>query len=151
MLLSCKHGLYTFFSVIKQLQWPSNTALLHAMSFFQYMQLYQLVGDGSRGFLPSPLACKFSQQIVSVPIRYLYFIAFIVVCYRIAGKFGGELNLVVCRPNAKLKSAKYFSTCIYVCRYRTIPPNLNPQNIVWGKTTKFNDCQYFRLYGIKNC
>ena len=43
--------------------------------------------------------------------------------YRIAGKFGG---LAVCLSTAKLKSTNFFSVCMYIWRYRTIPPNLNP-------------------------
>ena len=43
-------------------------------------------------------------------------------------KFGG---LAVCLSTAKLKSAKLFSTCMYVRWYHTIPPNLNPP-IVWN-------------------
>ena len=46
--------------------------------------------------------------------------------YRIARKFGGELNLAVCVKTAKLKSAKFFYVCMYVWQYRTIPPNLSP-------------------------
>ena len=49
--------------------------------------------------------------------------------YRIAGKFGGELNLAVWRSiitTAKLKSAKISYSHIYVWRSRTEPPNLNP-------------------------
>ena len=47
--------------------------------------------------------------------------------------FGGELKLVVWRSIfaiAKLKSANTFAMAI------------------WGPTTKFNSCQYFRLYSI---
>ena len=46
--------------------------------------------------------------------------------YRIAGKFGGELNLAVWRSafaTAKLKSAKISYLRIYVWRSRTEPPN----------------------------
>ena len=49
--------------------------------------------------------------------------------YHIAGKFGGELNLAVWQyavSTAKLKSTNFFPACMYVWRYRTIPPNLNP-------------------------
>ena len=73
--------------------------------------------------------------------------------YCIAGKFGGELNLAfgaVYVKTAKLKSAKFFYVCMYVWRYHTIPPNLSPLmvlNVVFSQTAKFNDCQYFRLYG----
>ena len=48
------------------------------------------------------------------------------MCYPIARKFGRELNLAVCVKTAKLKSAKFFYVCMYVWRYRTIPPNLIP-------------------------
>ena len=37
-------------------------------------------------------------------------------------KFGA---LEVCLSSTKLKSAKFFSVCMYVWQYRTIPPNLN--------------------------
>ena len=41
---------------------------------------------------------------------------------------------------------------MYVWRYRTIPPNLSPEwcekRHLGPKTAKFNDRQYFRLYGI---
>ena len=46
--------------------------------------------------------------------------------YRIAGKFGRELNLAVWRSafaTAKLKSAKISYLRIYVWRSRTKPPN----------------------------
>ena len=49
--------------------------------------------------------------------------------YRIAGKFGGKLNLAVWQSiitTAKLKSAKISYSHIYVWRSRTEPPNLNP-------------------------
>ena len=46
--------------------------------------------------------------------------------------------------NRQIKIHKIFSACMYVWQYHTIPPN----NVIWGKTTKFNDRQYFRLYGI---
>ena len=49
-------------------------------------------------------------------------------------KFGG---LAVCVKTAKLKSAKFFYACMYVWRYRTIPPNLIPIMVLktsfWGK------------------
>ena len=53
----------------------------------------------------------------------------VTLTYRIAGKFGGELNLAVWRSiitTAKLKSAKISYSHIYVWRSRTEPPNLNP-------------------------
>ena len=37
-------------------------------------------------------------------------------------KFG---SLAVCVKTAKLKSAKFLYMCMYVWRYRTIPPNLS--------------------------
>ena len=49
--------------------------------------------------------------------------------YRIAGKFGGELNLAVWRSTfatAKLKYANISYLHIYMWRSRTEPPNLNP-------------------------
>ena len=51
--------------------------------------------------------------------------------YRIAGKFGGELNLAVWRfapTTVKLKSANisYTHIHVYAWRSRTEPPNLNP-------------------------
>ena len=49
-------------------------------------------------------------------------------------KFGG---LAVCVKTAKLKSAKIFYTCMYIWRYRTIPPNLIPIMVLktsfWAK------------------
>ena len=51
------------------------------------------------------------------------------IAYRIAGKFGRELNLADWRTDwatAKLKSAKISYLHIYVWRSRTKPPNLNP-------------------------
>ena len=51
------------------------------------------------------------------------------VYYRIAGKFGGELNLAVWRSSLrppKLKSANISYLYIYVWRSLTEPPNLNP-------------------------
>ena len=50
------------------------------------------------------------------------------VIYRIAGKFGGELNLAIwqsARTTVKLKSTKISYSRIYVWRFRTKPPNLN--------------------------
>ena len=76
--------------------------------------------------------------------------------YRIAGKFGGELNLAVWRsilqpPN--LKSAKISYSHIYIhmaIPYRTT--KFKSANILaialLGSTAKFNARQYFRLYGI---
>ena len=49
--------------------------------------------------------------------------------YRIAGKFGGELNLVAWRSTfatAKLKYASISYLHIYMWRSRTELPNLNP-------------------------
>ena len=49
--------------------------------------------------------------------------------YRIARKFGGELNLAVWRSQlatAKLKSASISYLHIYVWQSLTEPPNLNP-------------------------
>ena len=46
------------------------------------------------------------------------------LAYRIARKFGGGLE--VCLSTAKLKFAKFFSACMYVWRYLTMPPNLSP-------------------------
>ena len=76
--------------------------------------------------------------------------------YRIAGKFGGELNLAVWRSTfatAKLKCANISYLHIYMWRSRTEPPNLNPPIFfaiaIWGPTAKFNSRQYFRLYGIQ--
>ena len=74
------------------------------------------------------------------------------IMYRIAGKFGGELNLAVWRSawaTVKLKSAKISYSHIYIWWSRTEPPNLNPPMAIWDPTTKFNSHQYFRLYGIK--
>ena len=49
-------------------------------------------------------------------------------------KFGG---LAVCVNTAKLKSAKFCYVCMYVWRYRTIPPNLIPIMVLktsfWAK------------------
>ena len=58
----------------------------------------------------------------------------VVMKYRIARKFGGELNLVVwwfgglavLLATAKLKSANISYLHIYVWRSLTKPPNLNP-------------------------
>ena len=44
--------------------------------------------------------------------------------YRIARKFGG---LAVLDETAKLKSAKIYTACMYVWRYCSRPPNLNPR------------------------
>ena len=41
---------------------------------------------------------------------------------------------MVCIKTAKLKSAKFFYVCMYVWRYRTIPPNLIPIMVsFWAK------------------
>ena len=51
------------------------------------------------------------------------------IYYRIAGKFGRELNLVVWRSacaTAKLKSANISYSHIYVWQSHTEPPNKNP-------------------------
>ena len=57
-------------------------------------------------------------------------------------------------PTAKLKSAKFFPACMHVWRYRTIPPNLSPEwcekRHLGPEPPKFNDRQYFRLYGISH-
>ena len=60
--------------------------------------------------------------------------------YRIAGKFWRGIKfggLAVCVKTAKLKSAKIFYACMYVWRYRTIPPNLIPIMVLktsfWAK------------------
>ena len=50
--------------------------------------------------------------------------------YRIAGKFGVEINLAILYWTAKFKSANMFAIAI------------------WDPMTKFNFRQYFRLYGI---
>ena len=61
---------------------------------------------------------------------YMYMnVCIITTTYRIAGKFGRELNLVVwqsAQATAKLKSAKISYSHIYVWRSRTELPNLNP-------------------------
>ena len=71
--------------------------------------------------------------------------------YYIAGKFGGELNLVVWR--SAFVTAKLKSTNISYIRM-TIPyptAKFKSANIfamaILGPTTKFNSRQYFRLYG----
>ena len=46
--------------------------------------------------------------------------------YCIAGKFGGELNLVFYSTTGKLKSAKICYSHTYVSQSRTELPNLNP-------------------------
>ena len=61
----------------------------------------------------------------------------IVTNYRIAGKFGMELNLVVfryiCLSTAKLnKICQFCSVCMYVWQYHTIPPNLNLPIVLFG-------------------
>ena len=67
--------------------------------------------------------------------------AYIISIYRIAGKFRGELNLVVWR----LKSA------IMVILYRTAKFKSASMfaMAIWDLTAKFNSRQYFRLYGIR--
>ena len=66
--------------------------------------------------------------------------------YRIAGKFGGDLNLAVGLPTAK--STKISSSHIYVWRSCTEPTNLNLASMfvmaIWDSTTKFNSRQYFQ-------
>ena len=64
--------------------------------------------------------------------------------YRIAGKFGGELNLAIWRSTfatAKLKCANISYLHIYMWRSRTEPP-FKSANIfaiaIWGPTAKFN-------------
>ena len=51
-------------------------------------------------------------------------------------KFGG-LAIHVCIKTTKLKSANFFYACMYVWRYRTIPPNLSPLIVLktsfWAK------------------
>ena len=69
------------------------------------------------------------------------------IVYCIARKVGGELNLAVCLSTAKLKSI------LRACMYGdTVPPNSNPPIMLYtqcgGKSAKFNDSQYFWLYGI---
>ena len=63
-------------------------------------------------------------------------------------KFGG---LAVCLRTAKLKSAKFFRVHVRMAiLYHTAKFNSNNgvKNVVLGQTAKFNDRQYFRLYGI---
>ena len=65
--------------------------------------------------------------------------------YRIARKFGGELNMAVYITTAKLKLGKISHLHIHVWRSRIELPNLNPIAIL-GSTAKFNSLQYFWLY-----
>ena len=75
----------------------------------------------------------------------------IILYYRIAGKFGGELNfhggLAVCVTTAKLKSAKisYLHNIHMAIPYQTT--KFKSANIlvivILGSTAKFNSHQYF--------
>ena len=56
----------------------------------------------------------------------------LVAPYRIARKFGWDLNLVVCLRTTELKSAKIPSSHVYIWRSCTKPQNLNPTSVlVW--------------------
>ena len=61
--------------------------------------------------------------------------SYFIIFYRIARKFGRELNLAVwwsTRATAKLKSAKISYSHIYIWRSCTKPPNLNlPIHMQW--------------------
>ena len=52
---------------------------------------------------------KFRIEIYTERLRTAY-----IIIYRIARKFGGELNLAVLGKTAKLKSAKIYTVCMYV-------------------------------------
>ena len=69
--------------------------------------------------------------------------------YRIAGKFGG---LAVCVSTAKLKSTKCFMhVCMAIPYHAAKFKSTNGvKNVVLGQTAKFNDRQYFWLYGIQS-
>ena len=66
----------------------------------------------------------------------------------IAGKFGGELNLVVwwyaIQPPNKIRQNLFCGMHVRMA----IPYHTMVKNIVWGKTAKFYDRQYFWLYGM---
>ena len=71
--------------------------------------------------------------------------------YRIAGKFGGELNLAT---TAKLKIRQYFRIECMRVYSMTIPyrtAKFKSTNVfisaALDHTAKFKDRQYFRLYG----
>ena len=84
-------------------------------------------------------------------VQYIYVVSFCVlrctkklhICYRILEKFGGKINLVVgsLRYSCQIKNLPIFLcytyTCIYVWRYRTILPYLNPPIFLfWPLKTK---------------
>ena len=51
-------------------------------------------------------------------------------------------STVLCLSTAKLKPAKISTVCMYS---DSVPYTAK---LVWGQTAKFNDCQYFQLYGM---
>ena len=73
--------------------------------------------------------------------------------YCMAGKFGGELNLVVWQPafaTAKLKSTKISYLHIIYMYGDPVSNHQIKEMIIWDPTAKFNSCQYFWLYGNTN-
>ena len=75
----------------------------------------------------------------------ILFLYALLIAYRIAGKFGGELNLAVWQY--AFKPPNFFPrTCTYgdTVPYRQIYVLNSVKNVIWGP-----NCQYFRLYGIK--
>ena len=70
------------------------------------------------------------------------------VLYRMAGKFGG---LAVCVKTAKLKSAKILlrvhvrmAIPYHTAKFKSTN---GVKNVIFGQIAKFNDRQYFQLYG----
>ena len=73
--------------------------------------------------------------------------------YRIAGKFGRELNLAVYITTVKLKSTKISYSHIIIrmaIPYQTtkFKSAIILAIVILGLTAKFNSCQYFQVYGI---
>ena len=56
----------------------------------------------------------------------------------------------MCLSTAKLKSTNFFRVHVHMAiPYHTakFKSTNSVKNVIWGKTAKFNDRQYFRLYG----